>query len=183
MATLTGTHQLGPQHGRIQLRTTREGLAAKVGHDLLIELPSWSGTLTANPEDSAASTLEVEIDLTSITIVSGTGGVTELSDKDKAEIAKNAGKALEVDRHPSATFTAKGIPPSTASGQIEGSLTLHGITKPFRLKFDESSGSTWQASAEVIQSDFGIKPYRAMLGALRLADPVTVNVEIRLDGA
>jgi polyisoprenoid-binding protein YceI len=143
MTTLSGTYKLGPDSGHIHLRTTREGMAAKVGHDLLIDLPAWSGVFTADAADPATAT-------------------------------------LEVDRHPKATFSAKGIP---ADSELEGTLALHGATHPLRLSFTESGSSNWRAKGEVVQSDFGIKPFKGLLGALRLADRVTVDIEIRLDGA
>jgi len=41
MAVRAGRHQLGPDQGRIILRTFRDGLAAQAGHDLTIEATRW----------------------------------------------------------------------------------------------------------------------------------------------
>jgi hypothetical protein len=44
----------------------------------------------------------------------------------------------------------------------------------------------YNATATVVQSDFGIKPYRGFFGALKVSDPVQVEVDIDLsrpDGA
>ena len=35
----------GPENARLTVRTTRTGAASKAGHDLLIEVTSWSATL------------------------------------------------------------------------------------------------------------------------------------------
>ena len=46
----------GPDTGRLEVHTYREGVAAKVGHDLIIEVERWSASdeggaleLTADP--------------------------------------------------------------------------------------------------------------------------------------
>jgi hypothetical protein len=44
----------------------------------------------------------------------------------------------------------------------------------------EAGGHRYRATATVVQSDFGIKPYAAFLGALRVRDAVDVEVELDL---
>lgn len=177
----TDDHVLGPESGHVRLRTTREGMAAKVGHDLVLDLPLWSGTLTMDPDDPAGAKLSAEIDLASLTVVEGTGGVSPLSADDKAEITKTALKLLDVARNPTAAFTAEQITADGGeSGTIEGSLSLHGTTGPVRLKVTKSGNSSWRATGSLRQSEFGIKPYKAFLGALRLSDTVAIEVALEL---
>src|ERR1700710_635698 len=95
-----GDYTLGPDTGQIQLRTGREGMASKVGHDLLLGFSRWSGRLTADSDNPAAVRVEVTVEMASLTVLEGTGGVKPLSDGDKADITKNAMKLLEVDKHP-----------------------------------------------------------------------------------
>ncbi|MGQ0625290.1 MAG: YceI family protein [Sporichthyaceae bacterium] len=180
MATLSGTYHLGPDLGHLYLRTTREGMAARVGHDLQLEITRWSGTLIVDSDVPDRSALEVEADLTSITVLAGTGGVMDLTEKDKTEIAKNARKALGVDAFPTASFRATAMPSSTEHGRIEGILTLHDSSGPLHLDFDQGEGPVWRARGQVTQTEFGIKPFKGMLGALRVADIVTVDIELRL---
>src|ERR1043166_9451834 len=99
MAVLAGRHQLGPDQGRILLRTFRDGLAAQAGHDLTIEATRWSGGLDLTRAPRPAS-LEVRIDMGALVVRDGTGGVKPLSDRDRREIAATAGKVLASDRHP-----------------------------------------------------------------------------------
>lgn len=174
-------HQLGPDAGHVRLRTRREGVAAKVGHDLLIDFPRWSGTLAVDPGDPAGASLSAEIDLSSLSVVEGTGGVTPLSADDKADITKTAANLLDVQRNPTATFTAEKITSDDGdSGVIEGSLSLHGSTGPLRLEVTRSGNTSWQATGSIRQSEFGIKPYKAFLGALRLSDAVAIEVALDL---
>ena len=54
MSLTEGSHRLGPEHGSLVVKTYREGVAAKVGHDLVIEVTRWEATLdvAAEPERS-----------------------------------------------------------------------------------------------------------------------------------
>jgi polyisoprenoid-binding protein YceI len=96
---IEGTHRLGPDSGRLLVRTTRSGLGRKVGHDLLIEATRWSA-------EASAERVEVTVEVDALEIREGTGGVLPLSDSDRGEIKKNLRKILDVDRYPVITFVA-----------------------------------------------------------------------------
>ena len=55
---------------------------------------------------------------------------------------------------------------------ISGTLTLAGSTRPVRLQVSQTGPDHYHATTSVRQSDFGIKPYTAFLGALRVRDAV-----------
>ena len=40
-----GTFQLGPENASLQVNTYREGVGAKVGHDLVIAVTRWEATI------------------------------------------------------------------------------------------------------------------------------------------
>ena len=112
MAILAGRHRLGTDRGRILLTTARDGLAAQAGHDLTIEAATWSGDLEVGA-DSAPVRLEVRIDMSSLVVREGSGGLKPLSDRDRREIASTARKVLGVQRHPDATFSATAFEPAS----------------------------------------------------------------------
>ncbi len=181
MTLAAGKHEIGPGNGSLHLRTGREGMAAKVGHDLLIKVGQWSGSVNVpDPSDPAGASLQVEIELNSLEIVDGTGGASPLDNGDRADILKNAAKTLDVANHPTATFTATALRAGPGGGEIDGTLDLAGGSGTLTLTVTEVGDSEWRASGTVVQSQYGIKPYKAFLGALRLADPVTVEAEISL---
>ena len=107
MAANGGRHRFGPGGGRLTLRTYRSGLAAQAGHDLTIEVTRWSGELDG--DDRAPRRLEAQIDMGSLQIREGIGGVKPLTDRDRREIAATARKQLEADRYPEATFVAGAV--------------------------------------------------------------------------
>ena len=181
MAANGGRHRFGPDGGRLTLRTYRTGLAAHAGHDLTIEITRWSGELDG--DDRAPARLEARIDMGSLQIREGTGGVMPLTDRDRREIAATARKQLEADRHPEATFVAEQFEPDgSGGGVISGTLTLHGQTRPFRLQVSRNGEGRYRATGTVVQSQFGIKPYSGMFGALKLRDAVDVEADVDLTG-
>jgi len=185
MAILAGRHHLDTDRGRILLTTLRQGLAASAGHDLTIELASWSGELEVGA-DAAPVSLEARVDLSSLVVREGTGGLKPLSDRDRREIAATARKVLSAQRHPDATFSATAFEPAgpdQGGGVITGTLTLAGRSRPLRLTVSPSGPGGYVATASVTQSEFGIKPYTGFLGALKVADAVGVRVEVTLPEA
>ena len=74
----------GPDNATLTVRTKRTGAASKAGHDLLIEVGSWSATL--DPDADPALTLTA--DSRSLRVLEGTGGIQALDDEAKAGIAQ-----------------------------------------------------------------------------------------------
>ena len=182
MAVQPGRHQLGPDHGRIILRTFRDGLAATAGHDLTIEAIRWSGALDIS-EDLSPAGLEVRVDMNALVVRDGTGGIKPLSDRDRREIAVTARKVLAADRNPEAVFTAgKFAPGAGGGGEISGTFTLRGVSRPITLKVSETGPDQYHADGTVVQSSYGIKPYTGFFGALRVRDAVDVAVDVDLSG-
>jgi len=177
MAANGGRHHIGPESGRLTLRTYRSGLAAQAGHDLTIDVTRWSGQVDSDR-------LDATIDLTSLAIREGRGGIKPLTDRDRRDIAGQAAKSLDTGRYPEASFSATGLTPDAAGGgAIDGTLTLHGQSRPLRLTVTRTGDGQYQATASVVQSQFGIKPYSGMFGALKLRDEVELEVTVQLPAA
>ena len=158
-------------------------MAAQAGHDLAIEASRWSGELTVG-DDLAPTGLEVHVDLGALTVREGTGGLKPLTDRDRRDIGGTARKLLKTDRFPEAVYTATGFEPAAGNGGgvISGSLSLAGVARPLRLTVSETGPRTYRVAGKVVQSDFGIKPYTAFLGALKVRDEVEIEADINLSG-
>jgi polyisoprenoid-binding protein YceI len=161
--------RIGPDNGRLLLRTGRRGLAAGAGHDLVIAVTRWSGEVS---ETAVTVTAETG----SLRVIEGKGGAISLSERDKREIAATARKILQADRQPEITFTSTKV----TADLVEGTLTILGRDRPFQLKVVQPGENRYRGTGTVTQSEYGIKPYTAMLGALKLADPVAVEAEVDL---
>ena len=185
VAATTGNFKLGPGAGRVLLKTGRVGVAARAGHDLTIEVTNWSAVIEVPAEDAGgitAATISADLDLGSLQVREGTGGVKPLTDRDRREIAVTARKVLGADQHPEAVFVSDSFRPAAdgGGGEIGGALTLRGQSRPLRLEVKQTGTDRYHAETQVIQSDYGIKPYTAFLGALRVRDAIDVTVEVDL---
>jgi polyisoprenoid-binding protein YceI len=178
MTITTGTHAIGPANGRLRLRTTREGMAARVGHDLEIEFAVWSGEITV----ADATTVSVRIETDSFTVVSGTGGVAPLTDADRKEIKTNALKVLGAAGDPTIEFHSDSVRTDGDGATVTGTLSIAGHSAPVTLQVEATGTDRWRATGTVRQTAVGIKPYRAFLGALRLADAVGIEIDVDLSG-
>src|SRR6516165_1432414 len=105
MAVAPGRYRIGPETGRIVIRTFRDGLAAQAGHDLIIDVTRWSGEIAVD-DDKKPTAVEAQIDMTSWVVREGTGGLKPLTDADRREIAATTRRLLSVDRHREAEFVA-----------------------------------------------------------------------------
>jgi polyisoprenoid-binding protein YceI len=180
----TGNFQLGPDAGRVVIKTGRVGAFAKAGHDLTIEVTRWSATAEVPAEDAGGVTaahVSAELDLGSLEVREGTGGVKPLSDGDRRDIKKQMSSILGTA---TASFTSSRIVPvGVSGGAVEGTLTLNGKTQPARVQVTDSGSGRYRGTATVLQSAFGIKPYSGFFGTLKVKDEVVVEFEVDLSKA
>jgi polyisoprenoid-binding protein YceI len=177
MALPTGRYRLGTESGQIVLRTFRDGLAATAGHDLVIELPRWSGELVVD-DDKAPESLEVRIDVGALVVREGTGGLKPLTDRDRREIATTARKLLAADQHPETIFSASQFELSGDNAVIEGNLSIRGVARPLRLLVSQAEPGSYRGTGTLVQSAYGLKPYTAFFGALKVRDAVDIEVNV-----
>jgi len=183
MAASTGTYRLGPDNGRVVIKTTRAGLAARVGHDLTLDVTRWSADITVPGDDLSAATVGAELDLGSLVVREGTGGARPLTASDRRDIESTMRKILGVGAQAMAAFRSSRIIPSAAGGAIEGTLTLNGRSQPVRLQLTASAPGRYRGTVAIVQSAFGIKPYSGFFGALKLSDEVVAEFEVDLGDA
>jgi hypothetical protein len=150
--------EVGPADATLTVKTYREGVAAKVGHDLIMVVGRWSAKLG---DDGA---IELSADPRSLEIREGLRGAKPLSDRDRREILKNIDQKV------------LGSSPIEFRGRAEGDsvtgeLTMAGATRPVTAERTSDGGR-----ATLVQSEWGIKPYRGLMGALKVRDDVEVIV-------
>jgi polyisoprenoid-binding protein YceI len=177
-----GDYRFGADTGRLLIRTYRTGLGSRAGHDLTIEVTMWHGTAAVGA-DASASSVALRIDADSFEIRQGRGGIKPFTDADRADIRKTIQGLLDTARYPSITFESAGLRGVQPDLSVEGELTIRTATHPVRVRgsIDESSGKPQlRATAQVVQSEWGIKPYSAFFGALKLRDTVDIDVDATL---
>ena len=174
-----GTYVLGPADGTLSVRTGRTGAAAKAGHNLLFHVTSWEARLVVRA-DATDSSLELDVDATSLHVIEGTGGMQSLGDDDKANIEQTVDE--EVLKRQAITFRSTKVQPRAGGGglSVQGDLTLLGKSRALSFDVAVAEGGALSAVAIVKQSDWGMKPYSALFGALKVVDEVEVGIEAHL---
>ena len=178
MTAPTGTYRLGPEAGRVVIKTTRAGLAARVGHDLTIDVTRWSADITVPGDDLSVATVSAELDLGSLAVREGSGGARPLTDSDRRDIQSTMRKILGASA--AAVFRSTRVIPASEGGAIEGTLTLNGRSQPVRLQLTGPAAGHYRGTVSIVQSAFGIKPYSGFFGALKLTDEVVAEFEVDL---
>ncbi len=149
--------------------TFREGLLSAVGHDLCLRVERFAVEVSG---DAAAPSILGRFDAASLRV---TGDVSA-SDARKIE-GNAADDVLAARRFPTIEFRSTRIVRDGERARVEGTLALHGATRP--VAFDAvADAHDWRAEVRLDQRDFGIKPFSAMLGTLRVRPDVLVRIRV-----
>jgi polyisoprenoid-binding protein YceI len=144
----------------------REGLLTSFGHDVTLRVTSLSLDVG---EDNG---ITADFDPASLRVTTEAPSVSERKD-----IEKNAEKTLEARKYPKIQFRSVSVKRDGDRANIEGDLTLHGVTSPISIEARDD-GQRWNAKIIFDQRKFGIKPFSAMFGALKVKPEVEVNISV-----
>jgi polyisoprenoid-binding protein YceI len=172
VAIPAGAHRLGPDNSRLRVKTRRTGAAAKAGHDLLIEVGTWTGVLDVGQETTVALTA----DAASFRVLEGTGGLQSLGDEERASILQSIDD--DVLKRQEIRFASTEVHPGDGGTLgVRGDLTLAGTTHPIGFDLRVADDGTLSGSAIVTQSNWGMKPFSILFGTLKVVDEVEVVLE------
>jgi len=168
---IQGSHHLGPDNARLTVHTKRTGAIAKAGHDLTIEVRSWEGALDIGEQSRAT----LSVDSSSFKVLEGHGGVQKLDDEDMRGIEQTIDD--EVLHKREIKFESSEVKLDGDRITITGDLTLMTNTHPVTFDLTVGGDGSVSGGATVKQTDFGMKPYTALFGTLKVADEVEVRLE------
>jgi polyisoprenoid-binding protein YceI len=149
-----------------QVLVFREGLLTSVGHDVTFQVASLS--LEVGDDDA----ITADFDAGSLRVTT-----KAVSASDRKKIERNAEEALETRRYPKIGFRTVSVVRDGDRARIEGDLTLHGVTAPISVEA-RNDGQRWNAKIVLDQRKFGIKPFSAMLGALKVKPEIEVHITV-----
>jgi polyisoprenoid-binding protein YceI len=145
------------------------------------EFDKVSGTVTFDPANPGASTVEASIDVSTIST----------RDEQRDGHLKSA-DFLDVEKYPAITFKSKKV---TASGSdsftVTGDLTIHGVTKEVVLNVEEltpEAKDPWgnmrrgaSAKARIHRKDFGMTFNVALeAGGFLVGEEVDLTIDVEL---
>jgi hypothetical protein len=157
--------------------TFKEGLLSPIAHDLKIRVTRFTINV-----DERSRRIRARFESDSLRVVcavqSGKDAPGTLSDKDKAQIEANIARdVLNSKRYPRIELVSASVEERGGGFVVKAALALHGTTRdvvfPVRKR-----GKNWIAEATVHQPDFGIRPYSALLGTLKVRADVKVRVAV-----
>ncbi len=146
----------------------RRKLLSTVAHDLQLTLERFEVV-----QDGDHWTVRCFLDSLVVDGAATDGGVGPMRDKDRRDILENLRKkVLHTRRHPEARF--EGV---FASGRISGRLTLVGRDAEIDFAATEADGRL-RGRVELRPTRWGIKPFKALMGAIALEDRVIIEIDV-----
>ncbi len=114
-------------------------------------------------------------------MLDGTGGMTKLGEEDKDGIKQTIHQ--DILKGTAIAFASSAVRSADAGLDVEGELELLGRRAPVSFTLTIDDGGHLVADAKLRQTAWGIKPYSALFGTLKVADEVQVAVDAQLPAA
>ena len=165
-------HAIDTQKSVMMVRVYKSGIFSAFAHDHDIGAPIKRGSA-----DIAAKRVDLHVDSAALVVRDEKG-----SEKDHSEIQKTmlGPEVLDSARFPEIVFRSTAVEPSGPGvWRVQGTLTLHGQTKPIVVAVTEKSGR-YLGHALLKQTDFGIKPVKVAGGTVRVKDEIRIEFDIQL---
>lgn len=171
----------GPGEARCEVLVLREGLLSAVGHDLLLRVTAFE--LAVDPRLPAVS---ARFDASSLRVVTAMRAGLPLPGALRPEDVRDiegtiARTVLRAHRYPEIRFTSTAVRRLAGGYELQGELALAGVTRSVAFAVLRE-GDRLATQLPVHQPSFGIRPHRALLGALRVRPDVLVSLSVPGEG-
>ncbi|MBV8974997.1 MAG: YceI family protein [Sinobacteraceae bacterium] len=194
-------HDILPQSSLLTLLVYRGGALASAGHNHVIASHDLSGTIYVS-QPIAQSSFEVHVPVASLTVDEAVLRAqqppaefpADVSDSAKAGTRRNMlGEALlDAGQHPEIVLRSlqlEATPGAADSGtvmaQVQSSVRgqLRSFTVPVRYRLGTNGMVEASGEFPLRQTDLGLTPFSAMLGALQVQDEMRVSFHILAQAA
>jgi len=165
--------------GTISVFTFKDGILARAAHDLALRMEPFQVTLD---DDRVTAVMPLE----GLRVIGPVeGGVVQADRYDaaqRAEVERTMHTSvLRSARYPTAGYAGRASPVGDGF-HVDGQLELAGRTAT--LSFDvRRDGDVYRARFEIPPSRWGIQPYKALLGAIKVKDSVRIELALTEDRA
>lgn len=155
----------------------KDGLLARLAHDLKLQVERFSIEV-----DDTTHQITATFDPSSIQVVcariGGRDDPSTLSRGDKKKIYDNVTKdVLRTRKHPEIRFDSTNVVERGEGFTVEGTLQMYGKSRNIQTSL-RANGDRWVVELKLHQPDFGIRPYTAALGALKVKPDVMVRLSV-----
>jgi len=178
-------YEILPQESLLLVRVGRGGRAKRLGHEHAVASEDLAGFVEYG-DDPDRARADIAFPLRGLIVDKPAYREhfaldTEPSAEDIAGTYSNMLKVFEPSSYPWATMHAEVASIDGDALQLGVSVTLHGATAEYLLPASISVEDGWlvaDASALIRHSDFGVEPFSAAGGLLRVADELTVELHL-----
>jgi hypothetical protein len=177
VALRPGSHVLGPAAGSVSVRTYRDGLAQRVGHDLVFAVRRWEAAVEVDA-GGRCTAAQLRADPESLDLIDSFNGVKPLTGRDREQIGRIV--SSKVLRGLPITFASQDVGSAENRLAVSGELSVTGATRPVSFELELHESGRVRGTLPIEQSKWGIKPYSALMGALKVRDAVDVVLDVRL---
>lgn len=160
----------------------RGGMFAKLGHDHVVASRNIEGQAVAPANGQPGSTSfrfrldQLTVDESALRAETGLASVTT-ADAIAGTRSNMLTKVLDAEKYPYVEVTAVTTPQSP----LQADIKLHGVTRRYAIPAvltARADGISASGSFTLKQSDFGIKPFSVMGGALAVQDELELRFNI-----
>ncbi len=152
----------------------RGGMLSPMAHDLRFTVERFTVRADGRDVEARFEPQSMRVDGTMRDGTLDPGGLNEMF---RREVLKNAhDEVLQAGRHREIVFRGR-AEPTPEGWRVDGELTLVGRTDRVTVTA-RRAGDRLAGRVELTPSRWGIKPFKAMLGTLRLQDRVTIEFDI-----
>lgn len=161
--------------GECLVFTFKEGLLSRVAHDLKLRCDTWSMEMT---EEAISASFDSAAFTCINAMKNGKENPGALSAKDKAQVIDNMRDAvLNAKTHPTIDFVSQSVRRKGNALEVTGQLTITGKTNTVAAECRKIA-SNWVVEVDIHQPDFGIKPYTALMGAIKVKPTIKVRLKV-----
>jgi hypothetical protein len=151
-------------------------LAKHAAHDLIIDVGAWEAAAEVR-DDGTLSAARLSADPHSLQVREGRG-IKPLTEKDRAQIHKLIDEKILGGRP--IAFRSTAVEPGEGRLTVRGELEIAGTKRPASFELNAGPDGRLRGTLPVTQSEWGIKPYRGMMGALKVRDTIEVVLDVAL---
>jgi polyisoprenoid-binding protein YceI len=179
-----------PSTGYFRVSLAKEGLLAALGHDHVVDVREARGEIRIDGSSSSVK-LEInaaglEIDAAEALLSDGIKKPVPEDERAKIRAGMRGAKGLDVRAYPLIRFASSSIeetPLLKGTWMVTGTFELHGSTGTleFPVTLAERPGGWWAYGyVRLRPSEYGVKPFSAMGGLIRVADEALVRFDLAL---
>ena len=178
------SYTLEPEHSTLAVLVSYDRSALLAGHDHVVRPRRFSGTVLWTPTECD---IQISFPVTELRVDGGSrslfGLTGQTSSTDRAKIRDNllGRHVLSAGSFPLISFSSHSCIPEGDKFRVTGALQIHGVSHQVSTLMTVTADDVQfkgVGSFHAVHADWGMEPFRALLGSLRNAPELRFRVEV-----